>query len=72
MKPATVATPYMTAHETVEYLKLGSLTALYRAVHEHGLPYGRIGKHYRFRADHIDRWIEVRGVQSVQALQKAS
>lgn len=51
----------LTPKQAVEYLGLGSLTALYRAIREHRMPYGRIGKQYRFRTDHLDAWMEVRG-----------
>lgn len=59
-----IDSPHLTPNEAVAYLRLGSLGALYYAVNELGLPYGRIGRKFRFRKDHLDRWLEVRGVDS--------
>lgn len=53
--------PYLTAHEAVDYLRLGSLNALYRLVHEHRLPFGRRGRTYIFDTRKIDRWVESTG-----------
>ena len=53
---------WMTPAETVEYLRLGSISALYRLVRGHRLPYGRVGRKYRFSKARIDSWVEVRGV----------
>jgi len=67
MRPARVIeTPHLTAHEAVAYLKLGSLSALYRLIREHRLPYGRAGRSYRFNRHHLDRWLEVRGESSLR------
>lgn len=64
----SIDSPHLTAHEAVEYLRLGSLSALYRLVREHRLPFGRAGKHYRFHKQHLDRWLEVVGVSTLRDL----
>jgi hypothetical protein len=53
--------PYLSAHEAVRYLRLGSLGSLYRLCREHRLPYGRRGKTYIFDVRKIDRWVEATG-----------
>lgn len=52
----TVASPYLTATETLAYLKLGSLSALYRLIREHRLPYCRRGRLYLFDVRELDAW----------------
>lgn len=52
-----IASPYLTARETVAYLKLGSESSLYRLVREHGLPFCRAGRNYRFDTRDIDAWL---------------
>jgi excisionase family DNA binding protein len=54
---ATVESPYLTAKEAVEYLKLGSLNALYRLVNQHRLPTCRRGRLYLFDKREIDIWL---------------
>jgi len=54
--------PYLNANEAVQYLRLGSLQALYRLINEHQLPYGRRGRIYLFDTRKIDRWVESSGV----------
>lgn len=49
----------------VDHLGLGSHTALMRLIRDHRLPYGRVGRNYRFRRDHLDQWAQRRGVESV-------
>ena len=53
----TVESPYLTAKETVAYLKLGSLNALYRLVNQHRLPTCRRGRLYLFDKREIDIWL---------------
>ena len=69
---ATRETPYLTAREAVAYLKLGSLSALYRLIREHRLPYGRVGRSYRFHTAHVDRWVERCAEVDPGVLQRAS
>ena len=54
---ATVESPYLTAKEAVEYLKLGSLNSLYRLVNQHRLPTCRRGRLYLFDKREIDIWL---------------
>jgi len=64
----TLDSPYLSAQECVQYLRLPSLRALYRLIAEHGLPYGRRGRIYLFDVRKLDRWIEMGGrVEQVSA-----
>jgi excisionase family DNA binding protein len=56
-----MTTPYMTAGETKIYLRLGSDSALYRLVREHGLPFCRVGRLYRFDVRDVDAWTHGHG-----------
>ncbi len=57
-RPRALDSPYLTAQECIEYLRIGSRTALYRLIHEHRLPYGRVGRSYRFHRARLDTWVE--------------
>jgi len=48
--------PYLTAADTIAYLKLGSSSALYRLIREHQLPFCRVGRRYRFDRAEVDAW----------------
>jgi len=49
--------PYLNAREMVDYLRLGSVDALYRLVNQHRLPYYRRGKQYLFDRREVDAWV---------------
>jgi len=49
--------PYLTAHEAIAYLRLGSQSALYRLVREHRLPCCRRGRLYLFDTRELDAWV---------------
>ncbi len=51
--PGTV----LTIEELAEYLKVSKST-LYKLVQEGRIPGQKVGKHWRFRKDAIDRWLE--------------
>lgn len=53
MTEATV----LTIEELAEYLRISKST-LYKLVRENRLPCQKIGKHWRFRKEAIDRWLE--------------
>ena len=53
---AAAPSPYLTARETVAYLRLGSSNALYRLIREHRLPFCRVGRNYRFDRRELDAW----------------
>ncbi|MGB7220759.1 MAG: helix-turn-helix domain-containing protein [Vicinamibacterales bacterium] len=48
---------WITPQEALRHLGLGSLSALYRLLREQRLPYGRMGKRYRFRRADLDQWL---------------
>lgn len=52
-----IASPYLTAAETIQYLRLGSPTALYRLIHENKLPHCRRGRLYLFDTRELDAWL---------------
>lgn len=52
-----MTSPYLTAKETIEYLRLGSNNALYRLIREHRLPFCRVGRNYRFDTRQLDSWM---------------
>lgn len=53
-----IDSPYLTSHEAVSYLRLGSLSALYALVREHRLPHGRRGDLYLFDKRELDAWVK--------------
>ncbi len=46
-----------TMDELAQYLKVGK-TTLYRLAQEGKIPGQKVGKHWRFSRDAIDRWLE--------------
>jgi len=53
----TSKSPYLTAAEAIDYLRLGSPSALYRLVREHRLPCCRRGRLYLFDTRDLDAWV---------------
>lgn len=47
----------LTIVELAGYLKISKST-LYKLVREGSIPCQKVGKHWRFRKDAIDRWLE--------------
>ena len=47
----------LTIDELAEYLKVSKST-LYKLAQEGRIPSQKVGKHWRFRKDAIDRWLE--------------
>jgi len=64
--PRVIESPYITSAEAVAYLRLKSLSNLYRLVREHRLPTLRRGNVYLFDKREIDAW--VRGADSAISL----
>jgi len=60
----TVASPYLTSKEAVEYLKLPSLSALYTLIREHALPAHHRGRLRLFDVRELDAW--VRGLDPLE------
>lgn len=50
----------LTIDELATYLKVSKST-LYKLVQEGKVPGQKVGKHWRFRRDLIDRWLEPTG-----------
>lgn len=47
----------MTIGETAEYLRI-SLSSLYKLAQDGRIPCQKVGRHWRFRREAIDRWLE--------------
>jgi excisionase family DNA binding protein len=47
----------MTIGETAKYLRI-SLSSLYKVAQEGRIPCQKVGRHWRFRRDAIDRWLD--------------
>jgi excisionase family DNA binding protein len=47
----------MTIGETAQYLRI-SLSSLYKIAQEGRIPCQKVGRHWRFRREAIDRWLE--------------
>jgi excisionase family DNA binding protein len=47
----------MTIGETASYLRI-SISSLYKLAQEGRIPCQKVGRHWRFRREAIDRWLE--------------
>lgn len=47
---------FLTAEEVAEYLRL-PLSTVYKLVQDKRLPGFKVGRHWRFRKDSIEKWI---------------
>lgn len=47
----------MTIGETAEYLRI-SISSLYKLAQESRIPCQKVGRHWRFKREAIDRWLE--------------
>lgn len=63
---------WITPAEAIAHLGIGSLSALYFLIKEHKLPYGRLGRRYRFRRDHLDQWLLVRGPEAMTSVSRSA
>lgn len=54
---ATASSGVLTITELAEYLRI-SRSTLYKLVREGGIPCQKIGRHWRFRKESIDRWLD--------------
>jgi excisionase family DNA binding protein len=64
--------PYLTARETIAYLRLGSRSALQRLIVQHRLPCCRRGGQYLFDTRELDAWLHGHGsaVEWARALRR--
>jgi excisionase family DNA binding protein len=60
------------AREAAEFLRLGSVNAIYRHIRENRLPYLRVGGHYRFDIDELKAWMKGYGsaLEQTRAMRK--
>lgn len=56
----------MTIGETAEYLRI-SLSSLYKLAQDRRVPCQKVGKHWRFRRQTIDRWLDEHSTPSLTA-----
>ena len=54
---ALMDSEFLTAEEVAEYLRL-PLSTVYKLVQDKRLPGFKVGKHWRFRKDSIEKWIK--------------
>jgi excisionase family DNA binding protein len=47
----------LTIGETAEYLRI-SVSSLYKLAQESRIPCQKVGRHWRFRRESIDRWLD--------------
>jgi excisionase family DNA binding protein len=55
----TATSPYLTLPQASAYLNV-STRAIYRLVEQHGLPFCRVGRLYRFDQRELDAWMHGR------------
>lgn len=60
---------FLTAEEVGEYLRL-PLSTVYKLVQDKRLPGFKVGKHWRFRKDTIQKWIKEQEVKNEPADEK--
>lgn len=56
----------MTIGETAEYLRI-SMSSLYKLAQDGRIPCQKVGRHWRFRRQTIDRWLDERKSSHEQA-----
>jgi excisionase family DNA binding protein len=63
----------MTIEEVAEYLRV-PVSSLYKLAQQGKIPASKVGRHWRFRREFIDRWInnQARGINLERASQKGS
>ena len=58
--PADLGSSVFTIEELAEYLKISKST-LYKLAQEGSIPGQKVGKHWRFHKEAIDKWLQQRG-----------
>ncbi len=53
--------PNLTVHDVMAYVGVGAESAVYRLIRDHGLPFRRLGRRYRFKQIEIDAWLKPNG-----------
>lgn len=63
----------MTIEEVAEYLRV-PVSSLYKLAQQGKIPASKVGRHWRFRREFIDRWIndQARGIKPDKASEKGS
>lgn len=69
-QPRQILTPYLSAREAIEYLRLPSVVALYHLIRDQRLPTLRRGRSYLFDTRELDAWL--RGASSSVELTRHS
>jgi excisionase family DNA binding protein len=55
----------MTIEETAKYLRIAK-SSLYKLAQEGKIPCQKVGRHWRFRKESIDRWLEENRVNELE------
>ena len=63
----------MTIEEVAEYLRV-PVSSLYKLAQQGKIPASKVGRHWRFRREFIDRWIndQARGMKPERTSQRGS
>jgi len=64
-------TEFLTAEEVAEYLRL-PLSTVYKLVQDKRLPGFKVGKHWRFRRETLQDWIEQQEKSSIAPIRDSS
>lgn len=55
----------MTIEETAQYLRIAR-SSLYKLAQEGKIPCQKVGRHWRFRKESIDRWLDANRVSELE------
>lgn len=74
MRMATIESPYLTTREAMAYLNVSRINSFYRFIREHGMPFCRMGRHYRFDRRELDAWMHghASAIDQVRALKRVA
>lgn len=64
--------PKLTTRQAADYINVGSVSAVYRLIREHKMPFLRVGGGYRFDTHELDAWMHGHGSAIEWARQKRS
>ena len=55
----------LTIEETSEYLRI-PVSSLYKLAQSRKIPYQKVGRHWRFRREALNRWLDEKPIQDKQ------
>jgi excisionase family DNA binding protein len=63
--------PVLTIEEASKYLRI-PLSSLYKLAQDGNIPCQKVGRHWRFRKETIDHWLDERSTDSIKPLSQHS